>query len=100
MDPVAPLVRYDQSIQDPEGFWSTIAQDLSWMQPFTKVMPESNNYDVSKGKAPAGQRRVASSDPDAPGPILARCWAYEVVSTVQLNSLRHVGSSRVTVHFM
>ncbi|HEB61263.1 MAG TPA: acetate--CoA ligase, partial [Phycisphaeraceae bacterium] len=38
---------YDRSINDPERFWSEIAQDFHWFRKWDKV--RSFNYDVRKG---------------------------------------------------
>ena len=32
---------YQRSIQDPDGFWADEAKELTWFQPWTKVVDES-----------------------------------------------------------
>jgi propionyl-CoA synthetase len=34
---------YQQSISDPEGFWSRAAQDIAWDRPFTEVLTDSGD---------------------------------------------------------
>ena len=36
------LKAYQRSLNDPEGFWSGVAQEIHWDKPFTKVLDESN----------------------------------------------------------
>ena len=38
---------YEQSIQDPEGFWSDAAKRVDWFQPFTKAKDSNFNDGVS-----------------------------------------------------
>ena len=33
---------YQQSIDDPEGFWADRANELEWYQPWDKVLDDSN----------------------------------------------------------
>jgi len=36
------LKAYQRSLNDPEDFWSGVAQEIHWDKPFTKVLDESN----------------------------------------------------------
>lgn len=36
------LSTYKASLEDPEGFWGNVAQDIEWDKPFTKVLDEQN----------------------------------------------------------
>ncbi len=36
---------YDQSVEDPEGFWAEIAQQFTWKKPWKKVL----NWDFNEG---------------------------------------------------
>lgn len=31
-------IRYERSLQDPNGFWGEVAADLTWMKPWTQVL--------------------------------------------------------------
>ncbi|MBT4940514.1 MAG: propionyl-CoA synthetase, partial [Rhodospirillaceae bacterium] len=33
---------YQRSIDDPEGFWGEIAQDITWVKPWDTVLDRSN----------------------------------------------------------
>lgn len=40
---------YKKSLEDPEEFWSEIANDLYWQTPFQRGNIVSYNFDISKG---------------------------------------------------
>ncbi|MGR3810415.1 acetate--CoA ligase [Jiulongibacter sp. NS-SX5] len=40
--------RYQQSVEDPEGFWGEVAQEFEWRKPWTKVLDW--NFDEPKVK--------------------------------------------------
>ena len=35
-------VQFERSIQDPNGFWGTLAEDCHWYQPWDKVLDDTN----------------------------------------------------------